>query len=130
MEEESIALMNHTEKKRIVLVVDDERKVLRFMEIDLKLRGFEVITTTSGEEALELIESAKPDIILLDIVMAGTDGFEVLRRLRTYSPLPVIAFSASIANYDEAMRLGANIFISKPFKINDMVRNINTLLNQ
>ena len=130
MGEESIALMNQTEKKRIVLVVDDERKVLRFMEIDLKLRGFEVITTTSGEEALELIESAKPDIILLDIVMAGTDGFEVLRRLRTYSPLPVIAFSASIANYDEAMRLGANIFISKPFKINDMVRNINTLLNQ
>ena len=130
MGEEFIALINHTEKKRIVLVVDDERKVLRFMEIDLKLRGFEVITTTSGEEALELIESAKPDIILLDIVMAGTDGFEVLRRLRTYSPLPVIAFSASIANYDEAMRLGANIFISKPFKINDMVRNINTLLNQ
>jgi DNA-binding response OmpR family regulator len=121
--------MNCAEKKRCVLVVDDHPRVLRFMEIDLKLRGFKVITTTSGEEALELIKSAKPDIMLLDIIMPGMDGFEVLRQLRAFSPLPVIAFSASIANYDEAMRLGANAFIPKPFKANDMVSRINTLLS-
>jgi two-component system KDP operon response regulator KdpE len=122
--------MNDAGEKRIVLVVDDERKVLRFMEIDLKLRGFEVITTTSGEGALELIKSAKPDIMLLDIIMPKMDGFEVLRQLRAFSQMPVIAFSASIANYGEAMQLGANAFISKPFKINDIVDRINTFLSQ
>jgi CheY-like chemotaxis protein len=121
--------MNDTQKKKRVLVVDDHPKVLRFMEIDLRLRGFEVITTTSGKEALDIVRSAKPDIMLLDIVMPGMDGFEVLRQLRTFSYLPVIAFSASIANHDEAMRLGANAFISKPFKINDMMSNINALLS-
>jgi two-component system KDP operon response regulator KdpE len=121
--------MNDTEKKRIVLIADDERKVLRFMEIDLKFRGFEVITTTSGEEALELIKSAKPDIMLLDIIMPGMDGFEVLRQLRAFSQLPVIAFSASIGNYDKAMRLGANAFISKPFKTDDMLSKINACLS-
>ncbi len=121
--------MNDTERKKRVLVVDDQRKVLRFVEIDLKLRGFEVVTTTSGKEALELIRSAKPDIMLLDIVMPGMDGFEVLRQLRAFSQLPVIAFSASIANYDEAIRLGANDFMSKPFKANDMVSRINAFLS-
>lgn len=120
--------MNDKEKRRIVLVVDDHPRVLRFIEIDLKLRGFEVVTATSGEEALELIRSARPDIMLLDIVMPGMDGFEVLRQLRAFSQLPVIALSASIANYDEAMRLGANAFISKPFKANDMVSRINAFL--
>jgi DNA-binding response OmpR family regulator len=121
--------MNDMKKKRMVLMVDDERKVLRFMEIDLRLRGFEVIATTSGKEALELIRSAQPDIMLLDIVMPGMDGFEILRQLRTFSQLPVITFSASIANHDKAMRLGANAFISKPFKIDDMVNNINAFLS-
>ena len=121
--------MNDTEKRRLVLVVDDHSRVLRFIEIDLKLRGFEVITTTSGEEALELIRSAKPDIMLLDIVMPGMDGFEVLRQLRAFSQLPVIAFSASITNHGKAMLLGANAFISKPFKVNDMMSKINAFLN-
>lgn len=122
--------MNTLEKKRIVLVVDDEQKVLRFMEINLRLRGLEVFTTTSGEEALELVKSVKPDIVLLDIIIPGMDGFEVLKTLRAFSPLPVIVFSASITNYDEAMQLGANAFISKPFQINDMMNSINILLSQ
>jgi DNA-binding response OmpR family regulator len=121
--------MNVAEKKKCVLVVDDQRKVLRFMEIDLKLRGFEVITTTSGKEALELIRSARPDIMLLDIVMPEMDGFEVLRVLRGFSQLPVIAFSASIVNYDAAIQLGANSFIPKPFKSDDMVSRIKAFLN-
>jgi two-component system KDP operon response regulator KdpE len=122
--------MKDTQKKKsIVLIVDDERKVLRFMEIDLRFRGFEVITATSGEEAMKLIKSAKPDIMLLDIVMPRMDGFQVLRQLRAFSQLPVVAFSASITNYDEAMRLGANAFISKPFKTDDMVSKINACLS-
>lgn len=121
--------MNDTEKRQLVLVVDDHPKVLRFIEIDLKLRGFEVVTTTSGEKALELIKSKKPDIMLLDIVMPGLDGFEVLRQLRAFSQLPVIAISASPGSHDGAMRLGANDFMTKPFHPSEMVSRIRALLN-
>ena len=117
------------EKKRLVLVVDDHPKVLRFIEIDLKLRGFEVITTTSGEEALELVRSRKPDIMLLDIIMPGIDGLEVLKQLRAFSQLPVIAVSASPGERDNAMRLGAGDFVTKPFHPDDMARRIKMALN-
>jgi two-component system KDP operon response regulator KdpE len=121
--------MNKAEERQCILVVDDHPKVLRFVEIDLKLRGFKVITTTSGEEALELVKSAKPDIMLLDIIMPGIDGFAVLKELRTFTKLPVIAFSASPGNQDEARRLGANDFMNKPFDPDDMVRKIKALLS-
>lgn len=120
--------MNDTKKKHCVLVVDDHPKVLRFIEIDLKLRGFEVLTTTSGEEALELVKSKKPDIMLLDIIMPGIDGLEVLKQLRVFSQLPVIAFSASPGERDSAMHLGANNFMTKPFHPDDMVRRIDSLI--
>ena len=122
-------LMNTEGKKQRVLVVDDHSRVLRFIEIDLKLRGFEVITTTSGSEALELVKSAKPDIMLLDIIMPEMDGFEVLKKLRAFTQLPVIAFSASPGNYRDAMRLGANDFMPKPFQPDEMVRKIKALLS-
>ena len=122
--------MNKAEKRQCVLVVDDHPKVLRFIEIDLKLRGFEVITTTSGDEALELVRSVKPDIMLLDIIMPELDGFEVLRKLRGFTDLPVIAFSASPGSHDDAIRLGANYFITKPFRPDEMVRRIEALLNR
>jgi DNA-binding response OmpR family regulator len=121
-------LMDAKGKKQRVLVVDDHPKVLRFIEIDLKIRGFDVVTTTSGNQALELVKSAGPDIMLLDIVMPEMDGFEVLRKLRDFTQLPVIAFSASPGNYHEAMRLGANDFISKPFQPDEMASKIEALL--
>ena len=121
-------MMNKAEKRQCVLVVDDHPKVLRFIEIDLKLRGFKVITTTSGEEAMELVKSAKPDIVLLDIIMPRISGFAVLKELRTFTKLPVIAFSAGPQNQYEARRLGANDFMHKPFYPDDMVRKIKALL--
>ncbi len=121
--------MDSKGKKQCVLVVDDHPKVLRFIEIDLKLRGFEVVTTISGSEALELVKSGKPDIVLLDIIMPGMDGFEVLKELRDFTQLPVIAFSASPGNYQDAMRLGANDFMAKPFQPDEMVKRIKVLLS-
>jgi two-component system, OmpR family, KDP operon response regulator KdpE len=122
--------MNKVERKQRVLVVDDHPKVLRFIEIDLKLHGYEVTTSSSGEKALELVKSGKPDIMLLDIIMPGIDGFEVLRQLRGFTQLPVIAISASSANYAGAIQLGASDFITKPFEPDEMVRRIEALLGQ
>ena len=112
-----------------MLVVDDQPKVLRFIEIDLKLRGFEVICTTSSQEAIELVRSAKPDIMLLDIIMPEMDGCQVLEKLRSFTQLPVIAFSASPGNRDRAMLLGANDFMAKPFDPDEMARRIEAILS-
>jgi two-component system KDP operon response regulator KdpE len=120
--------MSYAEKKPCVLVVDDHPRVLRFIEIDLKLRGFKVITTTSGEEALKLVKSKKPVIMLLDIIMPEMDGLEVLKRLRAFSQLPVIAFSANHGSQDDAIHKGANDFITKPFHPDEIVRRIDLLL--
>jgi two-component system KDP operon response regulator KdpE len=120
--------MTEIKKKKRVLVVDDHPKVLTFIEIDLKLRGFEVFSACSGKEALELVSTAKPDIVLLDMIMPGMDGFEVLKELRSFTDLPVIAFSASPGNQDPALSSGANDFMHKPFDPDDMVRRIRTLL--
>jgi two-component system KDP operon response regulator KdpE len=122
--------MSETAKRRCVLVVDDHPKVLRFIEIDLKLRGFEVITTTSGEKALELIKTAKPDIMLLDIIMPRVDGLEVLQKLRAFTQMPVIAFSASPGNKETALQLGANDFMNKPFQSEEMANRIKALLSR
>jgi DNA-binding response OmpR family regulator len=122
--------MSESKKRRCVLVVDDHPKVLRFIEIDLKLRGFEVISTTSGQKAIELVQSAEPDIMLLDIIMPEMDGFQVLEELRTFTQLPVIAFSASPGNYDGAIRLGANDFMTKPFDPDEVARRIEAILSR
>jgi len=113
----------------MVLIVDDEPKVLRFIEIYLKLNGFESIKATSGEEAIELVRSREPHIILLDIVMPGMGGLEMLRQLRAFSPIPVVAFSASADNHDNAIRLGADDFMTKPFNPDEMIGKIRALLN-
>jgi two-component system KDP operon response regulator KdpE len=114
--------------KKRVLVVDDQPKVCKFIEIDLKLRGFEPVCVGSGKKALELARSFKPHVILLDMVMPEMDGVDVLTELRGFSKIPVIAFSASPANQDLAMRAGADDFMHKPFDPEDMARRINAVL--
>ena len=83
------AIISAVENKKHVLVVDDESRVLRFVEISLSQAGYEVITTTSGEEALQLAKSEKPDIVLLDVLMVPMSGMHVLVELRTFSQVPV-----------------------------------------
>jgi two-component system KDP operon response regulator KdpE len=80
--------------KKRVLVVDDEPGILRFVSTTLKIAGFDVIVTASGEEALQLAQSQTPDIVLLDVLMQPLTGFDVLQRLRAFSQVPVIVFTA------------------------------------
>ena len=116
--------------KKIILIVDDQPRMLRFMEIELRLSGFEVITTTTGSEALDIIRSRRPDLMILDILMPEMDGYEVLRRLREFSELPVIAVSASVTNSSRALELGANSFFTKPFRAHEIVPKINEHLQK
>jgi DNA-binding response OmpR family regulator len=116
--------------KNIVLVVDDERDIVNILSIKLRILGFDVVAASNGKEALGMIDAACPDIVLLDIIMPEMDGFEVLKKLRKGSQLPVIAFSARPENAHKALSLGADDFLAKPFDIDDMIRRIGNLLAQ
>lgn len=111
-----------------LLVVDDDVKILRFLRSSLRLAGYDVVTAESGEEALQLMESAKPQCIILDVLMPVVDGFEVLKRLRADSELPVIAISAHASNAGQALSLGANVFLAKPFRPDELIKKIEALL--
>jgi DNA-binding response OmpR family regulator len=120
--------MGGVQRKKRVLVVDDQPRVTRFIEIYLKFKGFAVTATGSGLEALEMVRSWAPDIVLLEVLISGIDGFEVIRRLRVFSRVPVIAISSSPADYPAADAAGADDFLSKPFQTDEILARINRLL--
>ncbi len=120
--------MNEINPRKRVLVVDDEAAILRIVSTSLRILGYDVITSGSGEEALELVGREKPDLMLLDVLMPGVNGFQVLQKLRTFSELPVIVFSARSSSREEALMLGANDFIAKPFTPEQMAKTISAVL--
>ena len=113
---------------KLVLVVDDEPRILRFVSARLRLSGYDVVTAGGGEEALSLVDSARPDVVLLDIFMAPVGGLEVLKRLRVSSDTPVIAVSAHASSAGEALTLGANAFLAKPFDPEELLKEIRAVL--
>jgi DNA-binding response OmpR family regulator len=128
MPNKSPGFVDEATSRKCVLVVDDDERILRFLGLKLKVAGYEVITATNGHEGLKLAESASPDIMVLDLLMPGMDGFEVLRRLRSSSNLPVIVLAARADASEEALSLGASDFMAKPFNPDELVRRIQALL--
>jgi two-component system KDP operon response regulator KdpE len=114
--------------KTKILLVDDERAILRVIGVKLKISGYDVVTASSGQEALNLVKAESADIMLLDVIMPGIDGFEVLEKVRVFSELPVIVFSARPENAQEALRLGASDFLAKPFDLDDLIKAIERVL--
>jgi two-component system KDP operon response regulator KdpE len=109
-----------------VLVVDDEQRILNFLNSKLKVSGYEVITAANGAEALEQVQAQEPDLVVLDVMMPGMDGFETLKELRTFSPVPVIILSAKGANADKVkgLHLGADDYLAKPFSPDELIARI------
>ena len=116
------------EAKKRVLVVDDEPGILKVVGIHLKLRGYQAITTLSGKEALELAQTWNPNVILLDILMPEMTGLDVLTRLREFSQVPVIAFTADSQMAEKALMMGANGSIAKPFNPEMLLERIKSAL--
>ena len=115
--------------KKRVLVVDDEPGILRFVRISLRVAGYDITTTSSGKEALQLAQAQNFDIMLLDILMHPLTGFDVLAKLREFSQIPVIAITAKSDLGTQAMDQGANGFISKPFMPEQLARKIEETLD-
>ncbi len=107
-----------------VLVVDDEELTLRTISRGLQQEGFEVFTAGSGEDALKVFQEEKPDLTLLDIILPGIDGVEVLRQLKQTTPAAIILMMSAYHLVDravEAMKLGAYDYLIKPFHLADMI---------
>jgi len=113
-----------------VLLVDDDRRILNFLRLKLMHSGYEVMTAMTGQGALSAVEPQKPDIMVLDVMLPGKDGLQVLRELRGSSDLAVIVMSARTDCAAEAMSLGAHGFIPKPFDPDEMVESISAVLKQ
>jgi len=113
-----------------VLVVDDEVKILRALRVNLEARGYLVTTSQSGEEALRFVHDEPPDLVILDLELAGTSGLQVLETLRTSSDVPVIILSARSGDPEKLLALneGANDFLSKPFSMGDLIIRVKALL--
>jgi two-component system KDP operon response regulator KdpE len=115
---------------RRVLVVDDEVQILRALRINLEARGFLVTTSQSGVEALRFVREEPPDLVILDLELAGTSGLEVLESLRSSSAVPVIILSARSGDPEKLLALdeGANDFLAKPFSMGDLIVRVRALL--
>jgi DNA-binding response OmpR family regulator len=109
-----------------VLIVDDEPRILKFLEVKLKASGYGVLTANSGFEALEQVEAQDPDLVVLDVLMPKKDGFETLKELRAFSSVPVIILSAKEADADKirGLELGADDYLAKPFSPDELVARI------
>lgn len=115
-----------------ICIVDDEPKIVRFVAANLKSIGYEVSTMSSGEELLEKFDLVSPDLILLDIMMPGQDGFGVLEKLRKFSNVPVIMLTARSNPKDKVQGLnsGADDYLTKPFSLDELFARVNAVLRR
>lgn len=106
-----------------VLVVDDDAQILRALRTSLQARGFEVVTASNGETALDLLAESEVDLVVLDLGLPGIDGHEVIKRLRAWSDVPVIVLSVRERQDEKvaALDAGADDYVTKPFAMGEVL---------
>jgi DNA-binding response OmpR family regulator len=118
-----------------ILVVDDEADILTMMSLRLKASGFEVITAENGTDGLRLAKELHPELIILDVMLPGIDGYQVCRLLKfdhNYKDIPIIMLTARSQEEDRfwGKRTGADYYLTKPFEFSDLLNKINELLKK
>lgn len=115
-----------------ILVIEDEEKIARFIELELQYEGYEVEKAFDGRDGLELLKTRLFDLVLLDVMLPGLNGIEVLRRLRHFSDVPVILLTARDTVIDKVTGLdgGADDYVTKPFAIEEVLARIRALLRK
>ena len=115
-----------------ILIIEDEAKIARFIELELAHEGYETDKAEDGRKGLELAESGVYDLVLLDIMLPALNGLEVLRRLRRTSDVPVIVLTARDAVMDKVsgLDMGADDYVTKPFAIEELLARIRLALRR
>ena len=109
-----------------ILAVDDERHIVRLVQINLEKEGYEVVTASNGREALEKVDSEKPDLVVMDVMMPEMDGFEALKRLKDNektASIPVIMLTAKAQDADvfRGWQSGVDLYLTKPFNPMELI---------
>ncbi len=117
---------------RTILVVDDEPRIVRFVQLHFEMKGARVIGASSGSEGLEMIREQLPDLVVLDVNMPGMDGFETLAELRRISEVPVIMLTVQAGEQDRirGLDLGADDYLAKPFSPAELVSRAQAVLRR
>jgi len=120
------------EEKRLILVVDDEPRMRKFMRMNLELEGFHVAEAANGLEALEKVREDLPDLVVLDVMMPEMDGFEALEHIREISSAPVIMLTVKADEGDKVrgLELGADDYVTKPFSPRELMSRIRAVLRR
>ena len=115
-----------------VLVVDDEPETVKYVSANLRIRGYEVLTATDGQAALTEFDRSIVDLVILDIMMPGPDGFEVCRAIRRQSDVPILMLSARGREKDivQALDLGADDYLTKPFGVEELLARVRAALRR
>jgi len=118
-----------------LLLVDDEKDLVKMIKINLEEEGFQVETAYDGEEALSKVRRSKPDLMILDIMMPGIDGWEVLSQVRANpetEALPVVILSAKTEEISKLFgyKLGTDDYVTKPFSVKELIARINAVLKR
>jgi two-component system KDP operon response regulator KdpE len=118
--------------EKVILVVDDESRMVRFVRMNLELEGYQVAEAGTGMEALEKVRDELPDLVLLDVMMPEMDGFETLERLREISTVPVIMLTVKGDEEDRirGLELGADDYVTKPFSPRELASRIRAVLRR
>ncbi|MCD7778466.1 MAG: response regulator transcription factor [Clostridiales bacterium] len=115
-----------------ILVVDDETSIVNIIEYNLQRDGYKVLKAHDGEEGLNLALTQKPDLVILDIMMPKMDGYEVCRRLRAKSDVPIIMLTARADEVDTVigLEMGADDYVTKPFKTRELLARVKANLRR
>jgi DNA-binding response OmpR family regulator len=119
-------------RKACILVVDNDVRMLRLMRRILEMEGYRVLEAGTGEAALEFLDWQEPDLVLLEVTLPGLDGYEVCRRIREFSTMPIIMVSAKgsddekLAGFDA----GADDYVTKPFSTRELMARVKAVLRR
>ncbi|HXF37884.1 MAG TPA: response regulator transcription factor [Actinomycetota bacterium] len=115
-----------------VLVVDDDPQILRAVRTNLQARGYEVATAVNGETALDVLGERSVDLVLLDLSLPGIDGHEVIRRLRSWSQVPIVVLSVREQQSEKvrALEAGADDYVTKPFAVDELLARMKAVLRR
>lgn len=115
-----------------ILVVDDDPRMIRLLHEVLMAAGYQVITRTDGDQAIEAVAVEQPDLVILDIILGELDGYEVCRRVREFTSVPIIMLTAKVKNTEllEGFNAGADDYVTKPFNSKELLARVQAVLGR
>lgn len=115
-----------------LLLIDDEANLRHTLSYALRQEGYEVLTAQDGEEGLEIFRTSAPDLVILDVMMPKQDGFEVCRRLRKASDVPIVMLTARDTELDKivGLEIGADDYLAKPFSVRELIARVRAMLRR